>query len=253
MRVGFIHGVMNTDNMTISGETIDYGPCAFMDVYNPETVFSSIDLHGRYAYGNQPSIAHWNLLRFAETLLPLIHDNQEKAIKIAGEIINSFGDIYKKCWFEMMRKKLGLLNEERGDEDLINALLSWMQLNDADYTNTFNSLIEKDILKNELFQGGVFLNWFKQWHARLKQNKKPIEVSLDLMRTTNPLIIPRNHKVEEALGAANINGNLVPVHDLLKVLQKPYNNTSFNDQLEIATYRSPPPPSEQIYKTFCGT
>ena len=248
MRVGFIHGVMNTDNMTISGETIDYGPCAFMDTYNPETVFSSIDHHGRYAFINQPIIAQWNLLRFAETLLPVIHDKQDKAIKIVEEIIKNFSKIYKKYWLEMMRKKLGLFREENEDENLISTLLSWMQQNKADYTNTFCSLIKEDIRKDELFQDNTFLEWHQRWQARLKLNKKPIELSLSLMRTTNPLIIPRNHRVEEALEAANINGNLVPMYNLLKVLKKPYENRS-----DITAYQSPSVPSKHAYKTFCGT
>ena len=247
MRVGFIHGVMNTDNMTISGETIDYGPCAFMDSYNPGTVFSSIDHQGRYAYVNQPSIAHWNLLRFAETLLPLIHDKQHKAIKIAEETINCFSAVYKKHWLEMMRKKLGLFREENEDETLITSLLSWMHQNKADYTNTFCSLIEEETPKDKLFQDKIFLNWHQQWQTRLKQNKKPKKLSLNMMRITNPLIIPRNHKVEESLDAANI-GDLVPMYNLLEVLKKPYDSRS-----EITAYRSPPAPSEHIYQTFCGT
>ena len=248
MRVGFIHGVMNTDNMAISGETIDYGPCAFMDTYNTETVFSSIDHHGRYAYGNQPSIAQWNLLRFAETLLPLIHDKQDKAIEIAKKTINSFSAVYKKHWIEMMRKKLGLFGEENGDETLITDLLLWMQQNKADFTNTFCSLMKEGVPKDKLFQDSIFLNWYHRWQTRLTQNKKPIELSLRLMRATNPLIIPRNHKVEEALDAASINGDLIPMYNLLKFLKKPYDNQS-----AIPTYQSPPAPSEHVYQTFCGT
>ena len=248
MRVGFIHGVMNTDNMAISGETIDYGPCAFMDTYKPETVFSSIDHQGRYAYANQPPIAHWNLLRFAETLLPLIHNKQDKAIKIAEETISSFSVDYKKHWLEMMRKKLGLFGEENEDETLITTLLSWMQQNKTDYTNTFCSLTEKKIPKDKLFEDSIFLNWHQQWQARLTKNNKPIELSLNLMRSTNPLIIPRNHKVEEALDAASINGDLVPMHNLLEVLKTPYDNKS-----EITAYQNPPAPSEHVYQTFCGT
>ena len=248
MRVGFIHGVMNTDNMAISGETIDYGPCAFMDTYNPDTVFSSIDHHGRYAYGNQPAIAHWNLSRFAETLLPLIHDKQDKAIEIAKETINSFSAVYTKHWLGMMRKKLGLFGEENGDETLITDLLSWMQQNKADYTNTFCFLMKIDVPKDKLFQNSTFLNWYHRWQTRLTQNKEPIELSLNLMRTTNPLIIPRNHKVEEALDAASINGDLVPMYNLLEVLKKPY-----DDQSAIIAYQSPPVPNEHVYQTFCGT
>ena len=248
MRVGFIHGVMNTDNMTVSGETIDYGPCAFMDNYNPETVFSSIDHHGRYAYFNQPGITKWNLARFAETLLPLINNNKDKAIDIASKTINSFGTLYKKCWLEMMRKKLGLFGEKPEDEYLINNLLSWMNQKKADYTNTFNSLNKENLSKNKLFQDINFINWHKKWKLRLKQNKNPKQSSSNLMYATNPLIIPRNYKVEEALNAATVNNDLVPIYNLLKVLKKPYKNHS-----EISNYQSPPPPNNKVYRTFCGT
>ena len=248
MRVGFIHGVMNTDNMTISGETIDYGPCAFMDTYNPETVFSSIDHHGRYAYVNQPVITQWNLLRFAETLLPLIHNKQDKAIEIAKEIIDSFSVFYKHQWLKMMRNKLGLFGEENEDDTLISTLLSWMKENKADYTNTFCSLITEDISRDKLFQDSTFLDWHKRWQIRLTKNNKPIELSLRLMRATNPLIIPRNHKVEEALVAASINDDLVPMYNLLEVLKRPYDGRS-----EITAYQSPPAPSKHVYQTFCGT
>ena len=248
MRVGFIHGVMNTDNMTISGETIDYGPCAFMDTYNPETVFSSIDHQGRYAYCNQPSITQWNLTRFAETLLPIIHSNKDKAIEIATETINDFSKIYKKSWLEMMRKKLGLFGEETEDENLINNLLSWMNQKKTDYTNTFNSLNKEDLSKNKLFQDNNFINWYKKWKLRLTEYKSPEQSSSDLMSANNPLIIPRNYKVEEALNAATTNGDLTQIHNFLKVLKNPY-----KDHSEIANYQSSPPPSDKIYKTFCGT
>ena len=248
MRVGFIHGVMNTDNVTISGETIDYGPCAFMDTYNPETVFSSIDHYGRYAYFNQPGITKWNLLRFAETLLPLIHDKKDKAIEIAEETINNFGTVYKKCWLKMMCKKLGLFGEVIEDETLINDLLTWMKQNKADYTNTFCSLSKENVLKDKLFQDSKFLNWYQRWQTRLTQNKKSKQSSLNLMCSVNPLVIPRNYKVEEALDAASTNGDLVPMYNLLEVLKKPYDNRQ-----EIIAYQSPPPPSEKIYQTFCGT
>ena len=248
MRVGFIHGVMNTDNMAISGETIDYGPCAFMDTYNPETVFSSIDHYGRYAYFNQPGITKWNLLRFAETLLPLIHDKKDKATEIAEETINNFGTFYKKCWLKMMCKKLGLFGEVIEDETLINDLLTWMKQNKADYTNTFCSLSKENVLKDKLFQDSKFLNWYQRWQTRLTQNKKSKQSSLNLMCTVNPLIIPRNYKVEEALDAASINGDLKLVYNLLEVLKKPYDNRQ-----EIKSYQSPPVPNEKIYQTFCGT
>jgi len=248
MRVGFIHGVMNTDNMTISGETIDYGPCAFMDTYDPKTVFSSIDLHGRYAYVNQSVITQWNLSRFAETLLPLIHDKQDKAIEIANETINNFSINYKKCWLKMMRKKLGIFGEKNDDENLITDLLSWMEQNKADYTNTFLLLSKEEFRKENIYQDSKFLNWYQRWQMRIKQNKKPKKLSLDVMHNTNPSIIPRNHNVEEVLEAASINGDLVPMYNLLKVLKNPY-----KDRPSIAVYQTPPAPSEDVYQTFCGT
>ena len=248
MRVGFIHGVMNTDNMTVSGETIDYGPCAFMDTYDPETVFSSIDHHGRYAYLNQPVIAQWNLLRFAETLLPLIHNDQDKAIQIVNETINNFTIIYKNHWIQMMRKKLGLFTEENEDENLIATLLSWMQDNKADYINTFCSLMKEDILNEKLFQNRDFFNWYQKWKKRLSKNNKPMKLSIDLMRKTNPLVVPRNHIVEETLDAVSNKNDLVPLYDLLEVLKKPY-----NDQSKIIAYQQPPQPSKKVYQTFCGT
>jgi len=246
MRVGFIHGVMNTDNMTISGETIDYGPCAFMDTYNPKTVFSSIDHHGRYAYGNQPDITNWNLLRFAETLIPLINKKEDKAVEIIKDIFNKFTKVYKESWLNMMRKKLGLFGEKNEDENLINQLLSWMSQNNADYTNTFCYLMKEDFVKDKSFQNSSFKKWYKEWRNRIKQNKKPDKLSLNLMRFTNPLVIPRNHKVEETLDAANKN-DLIPLHNLLKVLKKPY------ERPKIKEYQITPPTSGKMYKTFCGT
>jgi len=248
MRVGFIHGVMNTDNMTISGETIDYGPCAFMDTYDPETVFSSIDYQGRYSYFNQPGITKWNLSRFAETLIPLISEKEDKAIEIANGAIDNFSTLYKKNWFQMMRNKLGLFGEEAQDENLINDLLKWMHQNKADYTNTFCSLMKNDMKKEKLFQDSVFTDWYKRWTVRLNRNKKPKELSLDLMRANNPLIIPRNHKVEESLEVASNTGNLKPLHNLLKYLKKPYEN-----QKGISDFQNVPNSNGKKYKTFCGT
>ena len=247
MRVGFIHGVMNTDNMTVSGETIDYGPCAFMDNYNPETVFSSIDHHGRYAYFNQPGITKWNLERFAETLLPLINNDKDKAIDIASKTINSFGTLYKKCWLEMMRKKLGLLGEDSKDENLIIDLLSWMHQNKADYTNTFCFLMNENIQENKIYNNQGFISWKQQWQERLKLHNNSPEKSLKLMCSVNPLVIARNHKVEEVLKEAN-NGNLNPFNDFLKVLEKPYEK-----QTKTNNYQFPAPSSEKKYQTFCGT
>ena len=246
MRVGFIHGVMNTDNMTISGETIDYGPCAFMDNYDPKTVFSSIDYHGRYAYGNQPDIINWNLLRFAETLIPLINKREDKAVEIIKDTFNKFNKVYKESWDSMMRKKLGLFGKKKQDENLVNQLLSWMSQNNADYTNTFCYLMKEDFVKDKPFQNSAFKKWNKEWRNRIKQNKKPDNLSLNLMRSTNPLVIPRNHKVEESLDAAN-NNDLVPFHNLLQVLKKPY------ERLEKKEYQLTPPPNTKEYKTFCGT
>ena len=247
MRVGFIHGVMNTDNMTISGETIDYGPCAFMDTYDPETVFSSIDQYGRYAFFNQPGIAKWNLARFAECLVPLISEDKNTGVQIATEIVNSFSEIYQKNWFEMMRKKLGLLGEDANDEKLVIDLLNWMHKKKADYTNTFCFLMNPNFKDKKIYNDESFLYWKKQWQDRLKINGNSSEESLKLMRSSNPLIIPRNHKVEEALDSAN-NGDLNPTKNLLKILEKPY-----EDRKEINEYQSSAPPSNKIYKTFCGT
>ncbi len=247
MRVGFIHGVMNTDNMTVSGETIDYGPCAFMDNYNPETVFSSIDHHGRYAYFNQPGITKWNLARFAETLLPLINNDKDKAIDITSKTINSFGTLYKKCWLEMMRKKLGLLGEDSKDENLIIDLLSWMHQNKADYTNTFCFLMNENIQENKIYNNQGFISWKQQWQERLKLHNNSPEKSLKLMCSVNPMVIARNHKVEEVLKEAN-NGNLNPFNDFLKVLEKPYEK-----QTKTNNYQFPAQSSEKKYQTFCGT
>ena len=247
MRVGFIHGVMNTDNMAISGETIDYGPCAFMDTYDPETVFSSIDQQGRYAYFNQPGVTKWNLARLAESLIPLIDNNKDKAIKIATETINGFAELYKKNWFEMMRNKLGLLGEDLKDEGLIIDLLTWMHQNKADYTNTFCYLMNEKIKEDKIYSNQEFISWKQQWQERLKLHNNSPEKYLKLMHSSNPLIIPRNHKVEEALEAAN-NDDLNPMKNLLKVLERPYEN-----QEGISDYQSPAPPSDKKYQTFCGT
>jgi uncharacterized protein YdiU (UPF0061 family) len=249
MRVGFIHGVMNTDNMTISGETIDYGPCAFMDMYDEQTCFSSIDHHGRYSYGNQPSIVHWNLARFAETLLPLIHEKEDKAIEIAGEIIGQFQSIYKKQWLQMMRKKIGLFGEEKEDEALILKLLLWMQNKKADYTNTFCYLMKQDIANNDLYHNDDdFTHWYKEWIDRLERNLKSKEYSLEIMKESNPILIPRNHKVEEALHKVEIQSDLTKIKNLLKFLATPY-----EIQSGIDLYQIPPELGNVKYQTFCGT
>ena len=246
MRVGFIHGVMNTDNMSISGETIDYGPCAFMDTYDPKTVFSSIDQMGRYAYCNQPVITKWNLSRFAECLIPLINNDQNKSIEMATEIINSFEKKYEEKWLNMMRDKLGLFGAEDKDKFLILDLLTWMHQNKLDYTNTFCYLMNIDIKKNENFKDNNFQSWKKRWHERLKINNNTPEKYIDLMKSVNPVVIPRNHKVEEVLIEANKN-NTNPLNRLLEILNNPY-----SEQKNIKDFQSPSF-SKEKYQTFCGT
>ena len=245
MRVGFIHGVMNTDNVAISGETIDYGPCAFMDHYSPKTVFSSIDKLGRYSFANQPPIIKWNLSRFAECLIPLIDKNEDTAIKIANEIIENFEKIYKKKWLNMMRDKLGLFGEDTNDGELIRNLLSWMENNKADYTNTFCYLMNIKLNDSEIYNDKDFINWLYIWKKRSLMNNNSKKKQLHIMRNVNPSVIPRNHKVEEALAAAN-EGNLKVMNKLLSVLSKPY-----DDQKGIEEYQSPSGNKE--YQTFCGT
>ena len=246
MRVGFIHGVMNTDNMAISGETIDYGPCAFMDTYDPKTVFSSIDQMGRYAYCNQPVITRWNLSRFAECLIPLININQDKAINQATEIINTFEKKYEEKWLNMMRGKLGLFNENDKDKSLILDLLTWMHQKKLDYTNTFCHLMNDEIKKDIKFEDENFQNWKIRWKERLRENSDNYQNYKKLMKTFNPIVIPRNHKVEEVLSEANQN-NFEPLERLLEILKKPYNNQS-----DILDYQIPSSSNEK-YQTFCGT
>ena len=244
MRVGFVHGVMNTDNMSISGETIDYGPCAFMDTYDPKTVFSSIDQTGRYAYCNQPVITKWNLSRLAECLIPLIDENENKAIEIATATINTFEKKYEEKWLNMMRNKLGLFGVNEKDKFLILDLLTWMHQKKIDYTNTFCHLMNNK--KDKKYEDSDFQNWKKRWKERLLINNNKSEKSIKLMRSTNPLIIPRNHKVEEALRATE-QGNLKPINQLLDILSKPY-----TEQENILNYQSPSNQNEK-YQTFCGT
>ena len=245
MRVGFIHGVMNTDNMAISGETIDYGPCAFMDQYDPKTVFSSIDKFGRYAFSNQPPITKWNLARFAECLIPLIDKDEDTAIKIATELIDNFQNIYEEKWLNMMRDKLGLFGNDKNDQTLINKLLDWMKNNNADYTNTFCHLMGVE-LDDEIYKNDDFKNWYNEWQKRLKLNNSS-DKHLELMKKNNPLVIPRNHKVEEALTDAD-KGNLETMNKFLKVLSNPY-----SVQENIIEFQKPAPITDEKYQTFCGT
>ena len=247
MRVGFIHGVMNTDNMAISGETIDYGPCAFMDQYDPQTVFSSIDQFGRYSFENQPRITKWNLARFAECIVNLIDKDEDKAIKIATETINNFEKIYEKKWLNMMQNKLGLFGENKDDKKLILELLNWMKDKKADYTNTFCYLMNTNDIKDQIYKDESFKKWQKLWYKRLDLNKVSEEKYLKLMRSTNPLIIPRNHNVEEALKAASKN-DFQLFNELLEVLKTPYKSKD-----NISKFLEPAPVSKEKYQTFCGT
>lgn len=246
--VGFIHGVMNTDNMALSGETIDYGPCAFMDTYHPATVFSSIDRQGRYAYGNQPYIAGWNLTRFAETLLPLLHVNQAQAVKLAQDAISDFTELYHRNWLKGMKAKLGIFNEEIQDESLIEGLLSMMQKYRADYTNTFRALTFDKPGDTVLFGTTEFAQWQELWLARLDRQQESKATSHQLMRNSNPALIPRNHRVEAALEAAVKQGDYSVMERLLDVLSSPYAHTP-----EQADYSTLPEQSTCPYRTFCGT
>ena len=246
MRVGFIHGVMNTDNMSIAGETIDYGPCAFMDIYDPKTVFSSIDKLGRYAYCNQPVITKWNLSRFAECLIPLIDKDQDTAVKLATEIIDSFEKTYEEKWLDMMRAKLGLIGSDKKDKYLILDLLTWMHQNKVDYTNTFCQLMNFKIQEENIYEDADFKNWKKRWQERSLGHDNSEEKHKNLMRSANPLLIPRNHIVENTLRDAD-QGNLKPLVNFLKIL-----NTPYTDQKDISEYQILSSSNEN-YQTFCGT
>lgn len=246
--IGFIHGVMNTDNMAISGETIDYGPCAFMDTYNPDTVFSSIDTYGRYAYKNQPEIAVWNLSRFAETLLPLINENKEQAIKLAQDVVTKFYELYHQNWISGMRSKLGIFNEEGEDEKLIQELLNIMYKNNEDYTNAFIKLTFNKSEDTMMYESTEFKKWHIKWQERLLRQNQSKEESFQLMRSSNPALIPRNHRVEEALSAADEKGDYSVMERLVNLLSKPFAHTN-----EQAEYAELPPQSFCNYKTYCGT
>jgi uncharacterized protein YdiU (UPF0061 family) len=241
--VGFIHGVMNTDNMSICGETIDYGPCAFMDEYDPATVFSSIDQRGRYAYGNQPMIAQWNLARLAEALLTLFDDDEQKAVELANGLVVAFKDRFQHHWLAGMRRKLGLFNEEPEDEALVQALLDWMRHAGGDFTNTFRELSGGPAHEAEGRQ-----DWKRRWMERRGRQHQSLEESVALMKANNPVVIPRNHRVEEALKAAETRGDFSVLQRLLEVLAKPFDDDEGNH-----AYRGPGGPDMRDYQTFCGT
>jgi uncharacterized protein YdiU (UPF0061 family) len=250
MLVGFIHGVMNTDNCSIAGETIDYGPCAFMDAYNPETVFSSIDHGGRYAYGHQPRIANWNLARFGETLLPLLADNTDAALAIANESLGAFQQHYAQALIGGMRRKLGLFAEEEGDGALAQDLLNAMADGEADFTLTFRRLDpELDAGVLALFNNpDAYDAWAARWRERLAHEPQDAATRRAMMRSANPAYIPRNHRVEAALAAAVEREDFAPFEELLKVLARP-----FEDRPEFAAYAEPPPADQRVCQTFCGT
>lgn len=247
MAVGFVHGVMNTDNVAISGETIDYGPCAFIDSYDPATVFSSIDRHGRYAYGRQPEIMHWNLTRLAEALLPLLDPDEPKAITRAEETLDRFEPAYQAAALAGMRRKLGLFGAETEDASLARELLDWMQRRRADYTQTWSDLTV-GLAGNDVRRADPdFMNWHGRWQARLsRQSQTTAEVSR-LQRAANPAFIPRNHLVEAALEAAE-QENLAPMERLVQVLQSPFDHDRNDPE-----YRTGAPDGGEGYQTFCGT
>jgi uncharacterized protein YdiU (UPF0061 family) len=253
--VGFIHGVMNTDNTSISGETIDYGPCAFMDHYDPATVFSSIDELGRYAYANQPRIALWNLTRLAECLVPLFSDDQEKAIAEAQEVLGAFGDNFNDAYKAGLRNKLGLFTEREHDQALAQALLDAMAKGNADFTLTFRRLSDAaegaalDEQVRQLFdEPSGFDEWATQWRQRIARETQSPAERRAAMRAANPAFIPRNHRIEAVIQAAVANNDYALFEELLTVLAKP-----FDDQPAFATYADPPEPHERVCQTFCGT
>ncbi len=246
MSVGFIHGVMNTDNMTVSGETIDFGPCAFMDEYDPATVFSSIDRRGRYAYANQPAAAQWNLARFAETLLPLIHAESDRAVELATAVIEEFSREFAAQRLARLRAKLGLFTEEEGDEALAQGFLDGMQSNHGDFTLSFRRL--SAAAESESTEAPLNASWMMQWRARIAREPQPAGERAASMRRVNPAFIPRNHRIEAAIVAAVEHENFAPFEELTQVLSRPY-----EEQLPFADYANPPQPEERVLQTFCGT
>ena len=266
MRVGFVHGVMNTDNVALSGETLDYGPCAFIDVYDPATVFSSIDRQGRYAFGNQPKITSWNLARFAEALLPILAPDEAAAIELAQACLESFPARFRRDWLAAYRGKLGLLTEDAEDAVLIEDLLAWMHSTQADFTRTFRDLKPTALLGDPAHAPETnptaptstppapapsdprFMEWQRRWTERLQRQGVPLPQVLSLMHRNNPVIIPRNHAVQQALDAAAQSNDWAPFHTLLAALQSPYQEAGAPDAL-----RNPPPPDTPRCRTFCGT
>jgi uncharacterized protein YdiU (UPF0061 family) len=253
MHVGFIHGVMNTDNMTISGETIDYGPCAFMDNYAPDTVFSSIDAQGRYAFANQPVIAQWNLTRFAETLLPIVHEDEQQAARLLTNAVNAFPAVYLRHWMVGMCAKIGLTTEEDDDHDIVNALFATLEGQKVDYTLFFRNLSHAargdfDSVRVLFDNPDEFDAWAIGWQGRLSHEDVASDVRAAAMNRVNPIYVPRNHKVEEALAAASNHGDLEPFKILLEALKFP-----FDERPKFNRLAEPAPADFGEYKTFCGT
>jgi uncharacterized protein YdiU (UPF0061 family) len=252
--VGFVHGVMNTDNTSISGETIDYGPCAFLDEYDPKKTFSSIDHGGRYAFSNQPRIMHWNLARLAETLLPLIAASEDEAVRLASERLDRFGALFERAYLDVMKKKLGLVREDESDDSLVDGLLALLSAEGADYTLFFRRLSgavepSSERALTSLFAGNerAIRGWLDAWRRRFAA-EPDTEPRVSSMRRSNPAFIPRNHRVEEAIEAAVRRGDFRPFETLVHVVGKPY-----DDQLENAHLADPPSPDERVTRTFCGT
>ena len=266
MRVGFVHGVLNTDNVAVSGETIDYGPCAFMDAYDPATVFSSIDRQGRYAFGNQPKITSWNLARFAEALLPILDDQESTAVEVAQACLESFPARFRRDWLAAHRGKLGLVTVEEGDAALIEELLAWMHSTQADFTQTFRGLRpsapgpsgstastlnadQQNLAQSDSNPSDPkFLDWHRRWTERLERQGLALPRVLECMHRHNPVIIPRNHAVQAALDAASQSNDWSAFHALLAALKTPYREAGSPESL-----RQPPPPGTPRCRTFCGT
>jgi serine/tyrosine/threonine adenylyltransferase len=253
--IGFIHGVMNTDNMSIAGETIDFGPCAFMDAFHPGMVYSSIDHAGRYAYANQPRIAQWNLARLAETLLPLFDEDKDEAVEQAQASLNAFSDHFQRAYTEGLRRKLGLLEPRDGDLELAQELLQCMADGEADFTNVFRGLcdaagdtVAMPEVRSLFPDPAAFDGWLARWHARLAAEGGEPAKRRTAMRLANPAFIPRNHLVEEVIQAAVKESDFAPFERLVTVLSKPY-----DDQPDAARYALPPRPEQVVHQTFCGT
>jgi len=247
MRVGFIHGVMNTDNTSISGESFDYGPCAFINTYHPETAYSSIDHNKRYSFGNQPQIIKWNIARFAETLLPILHPNKEKSLQFAQSVFDDFDDLWNEKYYGMMLNKIGIKHNDKIFYPLVDDLLQLMQRFNKDYNNTFWLLSQDDFLKNTLINNSDFTIWYKKWKKHLNRFSNMNEAK-DLMQKNNPIIIPRNHLVEEALEDASM-GNMHSFEQLLHIISHPYQQQDNSDK-----FMKPPEASyEENFQTYCGT